>query len=305
MTVDSPIDPLERALVDLASRVDITDLDAFSAVTMERVRRARDDERRRRTFSLVRGMHSRQLLAAAAAILLLVTAVLAVPRSRDAIADLLGIDGLRIRSGEVPATSTPNSAIVTSSTGPSSTGPSSTPTSPSGTGTDGSAVFDAAAVGRDFKLGTEVSLASARTAFPALRELTSPYGPPDAIYRGDRPSGLVSFVWRARPGLVGSTSAPTVGLVVQQYPGSGGLDFFLKTLSQGSRAREVVVEGAKGYWVDGAPHSIAYVGAGNSFVEDSVRWATNALVWSNNGVTYRIESSLTQEEAMALVKSLR
>jgi hypothetical protein len=299
MTVDSPIDPLERALVDLASRVDIADVDAFTAATMVRVRRARDDARRRRMFSLVRGMHSRQLLAAAAAILLLVTAVLAVPRSRDAIADLLGIDGLRIRSEEVPSTSAPISSIAPSTT------PTSTVTSPTVTGVGGSEVFDAAAVGRDLKLGTEVSLASARTAFPKLRELTSSYGPPDAIYRGDRPPGLVSFVWRARPGLVGSTSAPTVGLIVQQYPSTGDLSFFLKTLSQGSRAREVTVEGRKGYWVDGAPHSLAYIDANNAFVEDTVRWATNALVWAGNGVTYRIESSLTQEEAIALVNSLR
>ena len=300
MTVDSPIDPLERALVDLASRVDISDVDAFTAATMVRVRRARDDARRRRTFTLVRGMHSRQLLAVAAAILLLVTAVLAVPRSRDAIADLLGIDGLRIRSGEVPATSSPGSSTV-----PSSTVPTSTFTSPTVTGVDGSVVFDAATVGRDLKLGTEVSLAAARTAFPKLRELTSPYGPPDAIYRGDRPSGLVSFVWRTRPGLVGSTSAPTVGLIVQQYPSTGDLGFFLKTLSPGSRAREVVVEGRRGYWVDGAPHSLAYIDASNAFVEDTVRWATSALVWAGTGVTYRIESSLTQEEAVALVNSLR
>src|SRR5687767_9014454 len=129
MTINSPIDPLERALVDLASRVDITDVDAFAAATMVRVRRARDDERRRRTFSLVRGMHSRQLLAVAAAILLLLTAVLAVPRSRDAIADLLGIDGLRIRSGEGPVPSStsapvssnaPSTAILPSTVGPGS-----------------------------------------------------------------------------------------------------------------------------------------------------------------------------------------
>ena len=294
MTVDSPIDPLERALVDLASRVDITDVDAFAAATMVRVQRGRDDERRRRTFSLVRGTHARQVLAVAAAIVLIVTAVLAVPRSRDAIADLLGIDGLRIRSGEGPV---PTSTVpAPSSVGPTASAPTST------AGTDGG--FDAAAVGRDLKLGSPVSLASARAAFPKLRELTSPYGPPDAIYRGDQLAGLVSFVWRARPGLVGSTSAPAVGLIVQQYPSSGDLSFFLKTLSGGSRAREVVVEGAKGYWVDGAPHSIAYVGPGNSFIEDSVRWASNALVWASNGVTYRIESSLTQEEATALVKSL-
>ena len=302
MTVDSPIDPLESALVDLASRIEISDLDAFTTATMVRVRRGRDDERRRRTFSVVHGPYARQLLAAAAAILLIVTAALVVPRSRDAIADLLGIDGLRIRSGEVPATSAPSSSIATTSTVPASTVSSST-VPPSAPTVVGSGVFDAAAVGRDLKLGTEVSMAAARTALPALRELTSSYGPPDAIYRGDRPTGLVSFLWRARPGLAGATSAPTVGLVVQQYPSTGDIGIFLKTLTSESRAREVVVENRKGYWVEGV-HSIAYVDARNTFVEDSVRWASNALVWAGNGVTYRIESSLTYDEASALVTSL-
>ncbi|MEO5842072.1 MAG: hypothetical protein ABIQ73_21215, partial [Acidimicrobiales bacterium] len=274
--------------------------DAFTAATMVRVRRGRDDERRRRTFSLVRGHQPRQLLAVAAAILLIVTAVLAIPRSRDAIADLLGIDGLRIRSGEAPATSGPSS----SSTVPSSTEPSSTVTSLPGPTVTGAAVFDASAVGRDLKLGPQVSMAEARAALPALRQLTSSYGPPDAIYRGDRPAGLVSFVWRAGPGLVGSTSAPSVGLIVQQYPSRGDMGFFLKTLTSQSRAQEVVVDNSRGYWVEGS-HSIAYVDAANNFVEDTLRWASNALVWAGNGVTYRIESSLTRSEAVDLAAALR
>jgi hypothetical protein len=294
MTINSPIDPLEVALVDLASRIDITDVDAFTAATMVRVQRARDDERRRRIFSIVHGSRSRQLLAVAAAILVLVSALLAIPRSRDAIADLLGVEGLRIRSGEVPT----STSVSASSIPPTSSASSSTVTTPSG-------VFDALAVGRDLKLGSEVSMAAARTALPALRELTtSPYGAPDAIYLASRPLNMVTFVWRARPDLPGSTNAPTVGLVVQQYPSSGDGGFFQKTLSGGARAREVVVEGKTGYWIDGEPHSIAYVDARSEFIEDTIRWATNALVWSKSGVTYRIESSLTQEQAMALVASL-
>ena len=297
MTIHSPIDPLESALADLASRIDVTDIDAFTASTMAKVQRGRDDARRRRTFSVVRGSHTRQVLAVAAAILVVVSAVLAVPRSRDAIADLFGIDGLRIRSGEVPATST-----TAASTAPSTSLPSTTTTA--GPTSSGGAAFDAAAVGRDLRLGSEVSLAAARTALPALRELHSTYGAPDAIYRGDRPAGLVSFVWRARPGLPGSTSAPTVGLILQQYPGSDDLGYMLKTLSSESRAREVIVENRRGYWVEGN-HSIGYVDASNSFVQDSLRWASNALVWAGGGVTHRLESSLAQAEATALVALLK
>jgi hypothetical protein len=300
MTVHSPIDPLESALADLVARVDITDVDAFTAATMVKVRRGRDDARRRRSFSVVRGSNARQVLAVAAAILLVVTAVLAVPRSRDAIADLLGIDGLRIRSGEGPI---PTSTSVPAMSSTASSTSTSAPTGSSSTVGIGGG-FDAVAVGRDLKLGSQVSMSDARNALPALRELNSAYGPPDAIYRGERPAGLVSFVWRARPDLPGSTFAPSVGLVVQQYRSSTGDIFPGKTVTPGSTVREIVVEGKKGYWIDGAPHSIAYFDAQGSYIEDTVRWASNALVWAANGVTHRIESSLTQEEAVALVALL-
>ena len=239
-------------------------------------------------------MRARQLLAVAAVILLVVSAVLAVPRSRDAIADLLGIEGLRIRTEQSPSTT----AVPASSTTPGSSSTSAVTATVTG-GVD----FDAAAVGRDLELGSEVSLAAARAALPALRELVSSYGPPDAIYRSDRPANLVSFVWRARPGLVGSTTAPTVGLLVQQYPSKADVGFILKTLGA-ARARELVVEGQRGFWIDGEPHSIGYVDAGNAYVEDTVRWASNALVWASDGVTYRIESSLTQGQVVSLVASL-
>jgi hypothetical protein len=62
----------------------------------------------------------------------------------------------------------------------------------------------------------------------------------------------------ARPELPGSTNAPTVGLVIQQYPSSGDGVFAGKTVSAGAQLREVVVEGKKGYWIDGGAHSIAY-----------------------------------------------
>jgi hypothetical protein len=167
------------------------------------------------------------------------------------------------------------------------------------------APFDAAAVGRELALGSPVSLDAARAALPTLRQLDSPHGPPDAIYLSSRPTGLVSFVWRARPGLAGSVTAPSVGLVVQQYPSTADLGFFQKSLGQGTRAVEVAVEGKRGYWIDGQPHSIAYIDARNQFISDTVRWATNALVWAGDGVTYRVESSLTQAEAVALVGGLR
>jgi hypothetical protein len=295
MTIDAPMDPLERALADVASRIDVADVDGFTATTMAAVQRARAGARRRPHLVLIRGGRSRLLLAAAAAIVVLLSAVLAVPTSRDAIADLFGIEGLQIRTDDVPATDGPPSTTTTSSTSSSiASNPAVTAASP----------FDAAAVGNALALGAPVSLDAARAALPALRQLDSVHGPPDAIYLGTRPAGIVTFVWRARPGLPESVTAPGVGLVVQQYP-STDVGFIEKSLGPGARAALVTVEGKRGYWIDGQPHSIAYVDARGQYLSDTVRWATNALIWAGNGVTYRIESSLTQAEALALVAALR
>jgi hypothetical protein len=299
MTIDAPLDPLERALADVASRIEITDLDGFTSATVVAAQRARADARRRRRFVLIQGGRPRQLLAAAAAIVVLLSATLAVPKSRDAIADLFGIEGLRIRTGDVTTTAAQTSTTIGSSSTSFSVPSSSVPsvTTP--------AEFDAAAVGNALALGSQVPLDAARAALPSLRQLDSVYGPPDAIYVGNRPTGLVSFVWRARPGLAGSSTAPSVGLVVQQYPSSYDLGFFEKTLGQGTRAVQVEVEGRRGYWIDGQPHSIGYVDARGQVLNDTIRWATNALVWAGGGVTYRIESTLTQADAMGLVAGLR
>jgi hypothetical protein len=300
MSIDAPIDPLEQALADLASRIEVTDLDGFTTATMAQAQRARAEKTaRRRAFVVLRGGRPRQLLAAAAAIVVLLSALLAVPKSRDAIADLFGVDGLRIRTGDVPTTIAPSSTTATTATSTTSSTSSSTP--PVTTG----APFDTAAVGNALNLGSPVTLDAAKAALPSLRQLESAYGPPDAIYLGTRPAGLVTFVWRARPGLAESVTAPGVGLVVQQYPSTGDIGFLEKTLGPGTRAAQVTVEGRRGYWIDGQPHSIGYVDARNQYVNDAVRWATNALVWAGNSVTYRIESSLTQAEAMALVPMLR
>ena len=298
MSIDTPIDPVELALRDVASRIDVTDVDGFTAATMARVQRGRDDARRRNVVPFFRGGH-RQLLAVAAAIILAMAAVLVVPDSRDAVGDLLGIDGLRIELDEPDPSITPPTAPSPTASADSST--TVTSVAPPTVGGD----FDANAVGRAFALGSPTTLSATRTALPELRELASAYGPPDAIYLNSRPAGLVSFVWRARPGLAGSPTAPTVGLVVQQYRGTGGMDYFQKIVGGTSRVREVVVENRRGYWVDGEPHSIGYVDPSGAFVNDTVRWASNALVWANNGITYRIESSLTEAEATALVSGLR
>jgi hypothetical protein len=40
-------------------------------------------------------------------------------------------------------------------------------------------------------------------------------------------------------------------------------------------------------------------------IEETVRLAKNVLIWSDDGVFYRIEGDLTKEKALELAESLR
>jgi hypothetical protein len=68
--------------------------------------------------------------------------------------------------------------------------------------------------------------------------------------------------------------------------------------------RAADIAGILGLWIDGAPHVITYEDAAGDVVEEETRLAANVLMWERAGVTHRIETTLTLEEALALAESL-
>jgi hypothetical protein len=72
----------------------------------------------------------------------------------------------------------------------------------------------------------------------------------------------------------------------------------------GTTFEPVIVEGEQGFWVSGEPHVIAYLEPDGDIRNETVRLAGNVLLWESDGVTYRIESRLSKREALAIAESL-
>ena len=204
--------------------------------------------------------------ATALALVVLVTgAVIALPGARDAVADFLGIGGVRIEFGDrLPS---PRATVL--------------------------------------DLGDHVSLAEAerRATFDVLVPDLDAIGAPDEIYFDPLPGdGQVSLVYDTGPDLPDAGNG--FGLLVNEFRGQVDEGFLKKAGAVGTDLRFVQVNGLPGYWIAGAPHVISYIDADGMVVDETVRLAGNVLLWEQDGVTFRIESLLTRAEALAIASSL-
>ncbi len=211
--------------------------------------------------------------ALAALLLLLLGAALAAlaPGVRTAVADRLGVRGIAITYA-TPA-------------------PAATP----------------APVGTAYSLGQPLSLAEARArvSFPILLPSLPDLGAPDEVYVGEPPAGgQVALVYRARPGLPPAAETGP-GLLLTQFRGGVEPAFVKKFIEPGTRLEGVSVAGAQGYWIEGRPHLFTYRDAGGRVGEERIRLAGNTLLWERGGVTFRLESALSRDEALRIAASLR
>jgi len=142
-------------------------------------------------------------------------------------------------------------------------------------------------------LGAEVSLARARReAGFQLRELPEK---PDRVYLGRR-----GTVW-----LLYGTPERVQLLVAQTPLESVNRVFFEKLTAAGTRVEEVSVDGAEGAFLSGRPHVVILVNDRGQPFAESTRLARDVLLWSREGVAYRLEGAFTRDEALDLAQSLR
>jgi hypothetical protein len=201
----------------------------------------------------------RLLPAFGAAFAIAVLALTVSPASRDAVADFLGIGGVRISFGDEP-THTPR--------------PSS-----------------------DLDLGHLVSLEEARAEVDFHVFVPTELGEPSETYYDPIvPGGMVSLVY---------PSSVDVKVLITEFEGqleSDGL-FFKKMMGPESDVRAIDVGGDEGYWVSGA-HVFTYR-TGGTIHEERVRLVENVLLWVRDGVTLRIETAGSLDQALRIAGSFR
>jgi hypothetical protein len=205
--------------------------------------------------------------APAAAALIIALLLVALPGVRSAVADFLGLGGVRIDVG----------------------GPTPTP------------------AGADLDLGVEVGLAEAGAAVDYEVRVPGALGVPDAVYLDRLvPGDQVALAYRSRAGLP-ATPGGDLGALVTQFPGSLPGEASVKKIVSPDETslRRVFVGRSEGYWIAGEPHFIAYIDPDGNPREETVRLVGNVLLWAENGITYRIESALRLSEVLQVARSMR
>jgi len=261
--------------VDPAGSTEATDVTAPTDVTSRAVAELRTaselahDPPERRRPSLRHARRAvprprRRVALAAAAIVAAVLVVSAVPPTRQAVADLLGMGGVRITQTDSPFRHGPG----------------------------------------HLDLGEPVTWAEARRLAPGPLPRPPVLGAPTAVFAGEPPGGVtlvwapderlpevgdygVGLLITAFPGSVDRSE-----------------DTIEKRTTAGGTVESTEVNGEPAYWLGGAPHEVSYLDEHGETRQDTIRLSGHALVWAHDGVTYRLESALAVADALRLAESL-
>lgn len=293
---------LERRLADLGESLAYPPTPDLAA----RVRQRLEASPRSTFWAAFRPL--RLAIAVATTLALVVLATLLLVPSTRTVASRLGLPGIRITYLSAVPTATPTTTRL----------PTPRPT-PSERGREGGAAATPlptprpsptpVLLGTRLNLGEEMTLDQVRSRvpysilLPTLASLESP----DAVYVGSLPVGSqVSLVYRPRPDLP-EVGASGVGLLVTEFPGDVGSKVapIGKGLGPGTRLEMVTVNGGEGYWISGQPHVFFYQDADGDIEPETLRLATNTLLWQQGSLVLRIESRLDTDAALRIAESIR
>jgi hypothetical protein len=210
------------------------------------------------------------LVAAAAVLVLALAATIASGSVRHAIADALGVPGIRIEFGDDDPTV-----------------PLSLP-------------------GSNLGLGERASLDEAISTvdFPIQIPDSGIYGAPDAVFVRNLRSGgtLVTLIYSPDDTLPEAAETKT-GALLMQFRSTENVDIMLKGVRGDGSIREVAFGGGRGFWIQGTS-SLTILDDPSATTCCTSRPSANVLLWQRGGVTYRLESALTFEEAKTIIESM-
>jgi hypothetical protein len=261
---------LERALRDLADSLEFAGEDELT----ERVVTRLDQPPAGAAVVVLRRPAVRRALAiAVAAILILGVVLIASPRARRVAADLLGIGGVEIRGASSLPTSAP-------------------PTFPTTLRPD------------LLGLGQPTAVADGASRLGIPPPLPSALGPPAGAYfaTAPPPSGELTLVWAPGPALPPSKVAG-VGALVTVFEARLEEGYFQKVLRPGTTYQRMRVNGRPAVWLAGEPHVFLYP-TGSSVEDEELRLAGNTLIWAVGPYTYRLESALDRDQAIAIAETI-
>ncbi len=230
--------------------------------------------------------HLRLVLAALA----IVIAVLVIPPVRKAVADWLGLRGVRIEKPSPPLVNTTTTTVQSLPVAASSTSPNGD-TIPPG-------------------FGRSTTLTTARQLVPfafSVPHVASLGDPSDVSVDTSVADGLVTLWWRetAHGPIPTNPANPLWALAFSAFRGSVNDQAFVKILPEGTTVVAANVNGDSGYWISGFPHDLNITARDGTYGSMTSRLAGNTLLWQHGDVTYRIEANIDQAAALALALTVR
>ena len=136
---------------------------------------------------------------------------------------------------------------------------------------------------------------------PVLPDL----GAPDEVYLRTPPEGgMITLLYGTRPGYPPAAETG-VGVLLMQFKGDADDVFAGKRIVEPETEYRVIhVNGEEALWISGASHLFVYSDPTDEFL-GSGRLAANVLLWEEDGVVYRLETALSEAEAIELAESLQ
>ena len=128
-------------------------------------------------------------------------------------------------------------------------------------------------------------------------------GDPSAIYVETAPV-RVTIVYEAVKGIPVPPQAGVSALVVE-VKGSLETQFMAKAIGPGTTLDAVPLGGGVAYYLAGQPHQFFFRDPAGNPQFETLRLAGNTLLWTDGGVTYRLEAQVGLDEAVRIASSLR
>ncbi|MCU1400069.1 MAG: hypothetical protein JWN62_3178 [Acidimicrobiales bacterium] len=274
-------DILEQHLVSLAQRLDVRTDDQLVADVLTRL----DQQPRRVEHRATR----RALLVGVALVAAAIAVSVLVPGPRHTIAHWFGIGNTRIETPTIVASSAPSTTTAaveqTSTSAP-------VPTFP---------------VRLDLGQPTTADDAAHRTGLPV--PLVRSLGPPAGIFVVSPPESGQIVVAYPPSASVPESPLGGIGALVSSMPGIIDDGLFLKTQDPATTVDTLTFTNAAGrtvqaIWLSGSPHEYVFQDRSGNPVFDTLRLATNTLLWQDGDVTYRLEATVTRDRAVEIAATV-
>lgn len=157
-------------------------------------------------------------------------------------------------------------------------------------------------IAAELDLGISVGLEEARARVDFEIRIPAALGDPDAVFvDASVGGGAVWTLWGPRAALPRSETVDA-GALMTQFRGVVEQGYLKKLTGASATVELVRVDGVEGYWVEG-PHSLVFRDD-DGISQEPARLAGNTLAWEKDGITYRLESSLSRSEAIAIADSI-